>query len=135
MESYTEIKKRHSDEFGNFPICFAFSEKQLQEALEKLGASQSDCVTIGSGSILRKSDLPNFKSLRERHESEMKKCYESDDFLIQSIIYELGNHEYGYTWDASETIDALGLDMDDNRTKSCFQKAKNQYLELNADNF
>ena len=135
METYTQIKQRHSDEFGEFPIAFAFSEKQLQEALVKLGAKQCDCVSLGSGGIIQKTEQGNFAKLVDRHSSEMAQFYKDDKSLVSAIVYELGNHEYGYTWDESETISALDLDMEDERTKTIFQEAKEQYLTANADNF
>ena len=134
-ETYTEIKKRHSDEFGAFPICFAFSNEQLEKALAKLGADIKDCATVGAGSIIKKSDIPALEELRGRHESEMTAFMQDDNSLIDAIIYELGNHEFGYTMDPSETIDALGLDMADKRIADCFQSAKTKYWELNQDNF
>ena len=135
MATYTEIKERHSKEFGEFPIAFAFSEKQLQEALVKLGAKKEDCVSIGSGGILQKKDTDALKNLWERHSVEMSKFYKDDKSLVSAIVYELANHEFGYTFDPADTINALGLDMDDERTKKLFHQAKIEYWEANKQYF
>lgn len=133
METYTEIKKRHSDEFGAFPIQFAFSDKQLKEALEKLGAELKDCMTIGAGSILRKSDYDGLKALQKRHSDEMKQFKADDKSLIAAIVYELGNHEFCITYDPTDTINALGLDMSNERVAGCFKKARAKYAELQKE--
>ena len=35
-QEYLDLQKRQQQEFSDFPIAYAFSEKQLEEALEKL---------------------------------------------------------------------------------------------------
>ena len=34
------------------------------------------------------------------------------DFLYEALVYELQNHEFGYTGDLEQTFDALGLTLD-----------------------
>ena len=133
-ETYTEIKKRHHDEFNAFPVAFAFNEEQLKEALVKLGAEQKECCTIGGGGIIKKTDSAALNSLLKQHGSEMASFYENDASLIDAIVYELGNHEYCITYDPTDTIEALGLDMKQERVQDCFEQARKQYWAANEDN-
>jgi hypothetical protein len=132
-ETYTELKERQSREFEAFPIAYAFSEKQLQEALLQLNAEKQDCCTVGGGSIIKKTDLQSFKDLINKHDAELKKVFETDELLIDAIIYELCNHEYSYTMDSSDTVEALGLDLNDKRVYDCLIKAIKKYTKENED--
>jgi len=130
-ETYQELKKRHSDEFSAFPIAFAFSKEQFEEALSKLDAKADECCSIGGGGIIKKTDSKALQEFMNRHVAELENAFKIDAVLIEAIIYELGNHEYSYTYDPADTIEALDLDMNDERVVKCFQAAKKQYL---ADN-
>lgn len=56
-QEYLDLINRQREEINNFPICYAFDEKQLEEALKKLGATKDECVTIfGHGDIVKKED-------------------------------------------------------------------------------
>lgn len=133
-ETYFELKKRHSDEFSVFPIAFAFSKEQFEEALIELDAKADDCCSIGGGGIIKKTDSKALQEFIARHVTELEDAFRVDAVLIEAIIYELGNHEYGYTYDPTDTIEALDLNMDDERVVKCFQVAKKQYLDDNEDN-
>ena len=76
-ETYSEIRKRHHDEFNAFPIAFAFSEKQLKEALGKLNAVREECIFVGAGSVMKKSDKPAFKAMFKRHEADMDRFFQN----------------------------------------------------------
>lgn len=130
-ESYQELKARHQREFSEFPIRFAFSLEQLNEALADLEAEKDDCCSIPGGGIIRKKDQALFAELVKRHDKEYVEAFENNTTLIEAIVYELANHEYGYTYDPTDTINCLGLDLNDERTKACFKAAKEQYLAAN----
>jgi hypothetical protein len=50
----------------------------------------------------------------ERHELERKMARKhGDDYLFEMFNYELANHEYSYTQDLTDTLEALGLTMED----------------------
>ena len=44
-QAYLDMMKRQQQELTDFPIAYAFNEKQLEEALEKLGATKEECCT------------------------------------------------------------------------------------------
>ena len=126
--NYTELKEKHSKEFGEFPIAFAFSDKQLDEALAKLGATKDEVCVTGRNGIVKKTDAQAYVDLLKRLDKELEDAMKDDAFLTEAIRYELGNHEYGYTRDPTDTIECLGLSMDDERTLRCFNAAKKEYL-------
>ena len=54
-QAYLDLKEKHQKELNDFPIAYAFSDQQLEEALKKLGATKEDCVTVfGHGDIVKK---------------------------------------------------------------------------------
>ena len=61
----------------------------------------------------RKSDAPKLHELLDRHERERVEAIEADvtgeGYIYQMFAHELANHEYGYTYDLEETLDAVGL--------------------------
>ena len=126
---YSELKRKQITELEEFPIAFAFNNKQLEDALTKLDAKAEECVSIGGGSIIKREDLPNLEAMQQRHQEEMNEAFENDEFLTDAIRYELGNHEYCITYDARDALSALGIRIDDARKKRCYQKAKSEYLE------
>ena len=126
--TYQELKELHRKRINDFPICFAFSTKQLADVVTELGPKDT-LVSIGSGGIIRADDLDKFNELFELSEREMREAKLNDDLLLEAIEYELGNHEYGYTGDPTSTIDALNLDMDDSRIKRIFAQAREAYLK------
>jgi len=130
---YIELKQKHQKEFSEFPIRFAFSDKQFKEILNyfnitKENANKELCRTNFDG-FYRKSDSQALKNLMNRHDSELETAMKNDEFLIDAIEYELANHEYCITYDETDTIYALNLNFNDPRVYECFKKARKNYLE------
>jgi hypothetical protein len=48
-----------------------------------------------------------------RHEAELKVAMQDPSFAFEAFNYELGNHEYCYTYELDDTLDALGLTIDE----------------------
>lgn len=141
MNAYLEMKKRHQAEAAEFPVAFAFSEEQFEEAMKKLGLKASDasrvCSLYGIGDIFRKEDVPSYIKMREKQRREMDDAVLNDKsgegFVYDMFDYELANHEYGYTLDPSEALEALGYswsDIESNRTLQVgFEKACKHQIE------
>lgn len=130
--NYLEMKKRHQDEVNSFPMMFAFNEDQFDEGLKKLGVSKNpkkEIISIGGGGFIRKTDRNALLALYERHAHERSESMANDDFMIDAIAYELGNHEYVITWDAGEALDTLGVSFNDERVDRLLQIAKKKYLK------
>lgn len=118
---YKAMIAKHQEEINSFPMVFAFGKDQFEQAMHKLGLDPSDtdkvCSFYGVGDIIRKSDVPALKQMIAKHEAEIKQAIADDEtgegFIFDMFNYELGNHEYGYTRDASDALVALGVSWDD----------------------
>lgn len=102
---YEELKDRQQKEFNNFTIVYAFNEKQLVEALAKLGAKKEECVSVfGHGDIVKKEDAPKLIAMMERHNEEMWNALRDPDFAAGAFLYEMNNHEYCINWDGDDDV-------------------------------
>lgn len=116
MNKYTELKSKHQEEIDAFPFEFAFNQSQFEEMMIKWGLTPNDTdkiYSIGGGGYVRKSDAEAMHELFDRHEAERKAAMQDDEYLYQMFNYELANHEYSYTYDLTDTLEALGLTMDE----------------------
>lgn len=116
MCEYSLLKRKHEKEFNEFPMMFAFDNRQFEEGMKKLGLTKDDTdkiYSIGGGGFIRKSDSKALDNLLDRHEDEMKEAIANDKtgegFIFDMFDYELGNHEYCITYDIGPTLDALDL--------------------------
>ena len=118
MNEYLKMKDRHEKEFSEFPMVFAFSKKQFKEGMNKLGLEPTDTdkvyKSIGGG-FYKKIDEKRLTDLLDRHSKEIDNAIKADKigdgFIYDMFNYELGNHEYCYTLDATDTLNALGLPL------------------------
>lgn len=116
MSKYTELKAKHQAEVNAFPFGFAFNQSQFDEMMKKWGLKPTDIreiLSIGGGGYIRRSDADAFKEMFARHESELKAAMQDYEFAFEAFNYELANHEYCITYDLDDTLDALGLTMDE----------------------
>lgn len=111
METYREMRTRHQAAFNNFPCFFAFSDKQFEEGMTKIGAaSEAELYATGSGMFYRKTDAPRLHELIETNQKELHDAlYGNTDFLYEAVRYELANHEFCITGHWGEALEALGL--------------------------
>lgn len=105
-KAYLDLKKKQQEEISAFPIAYAFNEKQLEEALEKLGATKEECVSIfGHGDVVKKTNAKAFIHMLERHVDELKEKLRTDEAFAEAAFrYEMDNHEYAINWDGDEEI-------------------------------
>lgn len=104
-EAYLELKGKHEKEMNEFPIAYAFDGKQLEEALEKLGATKEECVTVfGHGDVMKKVDVPRFRAMLKRQDEELLEAMKDDDFAEGAFLYEMDNHEYAINWSGDEDV-------------------------------
>ena len=118
MSKYTELKAKHQAEVNAFPFGFAFNDKQFAEMMAKWGLTPEDTdklFDLGYGTYIRKTDADAYKTMMGRHRIEMKMVIKKneDDFLFHMFNYELANHEYSYTYELDDTLDALGLTIEE----------------------
>ena len=94
MANYRELRSLQPD---GSKIFFAFSEKQLEEGLQKIGAKRDEVIRGFGGVIGRKEDVKAFLGFYDEiNERIAKECSPQE-------VYEeeFWNHEGGYTWDDS----------------------------------
>ena len=134
-DEYLQLQEKHREELNNAPIAYAFSEKQLEEALKKLGATREECVTIfGHGDIVKKTDAKAIVDMMKRHGSEMRaKLAEDKDFAEAAFLYEMDNHEYAINWDGdADVLGCFGLsekDLDKLGLTNAYLRARNQHMK------
>ena len=135
IQKYLELKKKHQKEFDEFPIAYAFNDKQLEEALKKLGATKDECITVfGHGDIVKRTDVKALLALLDRQDKEMKDCLANDaDFAMAAFEYEMDNHEYAINWSADEDVlAAFNIDWDFIRMhglQMAYNKARDKHLK------
>lgn len=125
--TYTEFKEKSQKEINELPMYFAFSDKQFNELMVKLGYDDEnvflkDIMTIGGGSIILKKDKELVMNTFDRIDKELTENFKNDEFLESAFEYELGNHEYCITYDISETLDALDISYDEYKMSERIQK-------------
>lgn len=104
---YGDFKKEKQKEYDllieEVGIFFAFGKKQLLENKKE----NTKYYDLGMGMFCPQD---NFKTFESKSEEINKKNIENAKELFtpsQIIGYELANHEYGYTYDATDTEEAL----------------------------
>lgn len=115
--SYQELRDRQQEEVNAFPMFFAFDQRQFAEGMRRLGLRPSDMNQVyaiaGTGGFYRKSDAPKLHEMFARHRKELDEAIAADkagdNFIYEMFLTELSNHEYGYTGDVQDTLDALGI--------------------------
>lgn len=138
FKNYSDLKTTHSNEYNSFKgIFFAFSNSQMKTELSKYGLcfdkkeDLKKLLSLGGGVYLLKSEKENYSNLCESLNKEQEFNFLRDDFLISSFYYELSNHEFIYTYDLTDTLNALGLEFSKltDQQKKCLNVAKENYLK------
>jgi hypothetical protein len=125
---YQELKNKHREKVNNFPMFFAFSEKQFAEGMEKLGLNPDDTdkiYKIGGGGFIRKSDSKDFGDMLDGFNRDLQELIADDDALHEALVYELGNHEYCITGDPTDALGVLNLSTDDLKKDERLQRILN----------
>ncbi len=117
---YTDLKQRQQEEFDAFPMQFAFSKEQFAEGMKKLGldpAATDKIYKASGGGFYRREDSQRFAEMMDRFEKELEAAIAADKtgdgFIYEMFLSELQNHEYGYTGELGDTLDALDCTMED----------------------
>ena len=134
VQAYLDLQKKQREELTTFPIAYVFNAKQLEEALEKLGATKDECVTYsGHGDIMKKSDAPAFTAMLKRHLKEMQEALKDEEFAVAAFVHEMYNHEYAINWDGdADVLAAFCMDENDLDTlglKTAYRRARKQYFK------
>ena len=132
--TYMEFKEKKQKEVNELPMYFAFSDKQFNELMVKLGYDDEnvflkDIMTIGGGSIILKKDKELIMNTFDRIYKELTENFINDEFLESAFEYELGNHEYCITYDISETLDTLDISYDEYKMSERIQRISKKAIK------
>lgn len=145
MNKYEEMRQRHQAEANALPIHWAFTEEQFNEELKKMGLKRSDkgklCRVFDGFCLV--SDAKMIADTLIRHHEEEKAAIEADTtgdgFIKDMFLYELRNHEYTYTLETDETVEACGFTPEkveaDERLKHGLEAACKQLREAAGFSF
>lgn len=121
MNRYAEMNHRHQAAVNALPLKFAFSNEQFERAMAELGLKPTDTDKIYKlgvgGGFYRKTDAELVRKTFEDNSKELEDAIAADKtgkgFIYEMFLYELRNHEYGYTGDTEDTLESLGYTTDD----------------------
>lgn len=123
--TYTEWEKYWQNKYDHFPMGFAFSDKQFEEELERLGVKSVDDVVgidySGFG-FIRKLDVEAYKKLNRDYENDKKRMMKNDRFMVDMFLSELADHEYGYTMDWTDALFATGITLKEFEANGRYQR-------------
>lgn len=116
-----EIQQARFDSWAYKHMFFAFNQDQFREGMAKLGLDpekdQDKIYRISGGGYYRKEDAAALHEITEKNYNELQKAIQADrtgeGFIYEMFVSELYNHEYGYTGNTADTLDALGMDPED----------------------
>jgi hypothetical protein len=114
MNTYKLLQEQHQKNWNEFPIFYAFNQEQFNEGIKKIGLNPEDTDKIYSlrtGGFYKKSDSKRLKEMLAKHEPERQEALKHEQYVYEMFMYELSNHEYSYTYELDDTLDALGLTM------------------------
>lgn len=100
--TYTEYKEKAQQEFNALPIFYAFSNKQLEEAMRARGLTLNDTDKIyklgDTGGFYLRSDSPVIKAYFNREDDPLAELMKDHDFAVNAFRYEMDNHEYAINY-------------------------------------
>lgn len=117
MNKYAEMRQRQQQEVNALPIGFAFGNRQFEEMMSGWGLDpEKDLDKIyrlgGTGGFYKKTDAQLIRDTFKRHEEELEAAIAEDKtgdgFIYEMFLNELADHEYGYTGEYEDTLDAVG---------------------------
>lgn len=114
--AYVKLKEQHQRELSEFPWFVAFDQKQFEDGMLKLGLDPGDkdsVMSVPPGIIIRKEDENDYYMMHHRWKEEHLESIEDDEsgfgYVYDMFSYELNNHEFSYTADPSDAIEASGF--------------------------
>ena len=137
---YAILRKKQQEEFNKLPLGFAFSNEQFAEMMKGWGLDPDKdtykIYRIPGGGFVQKKDHTLLHETMDRHQKEIEEAIEADvdgtGFVYEMFLYEMDNHEYGYTGDLEDTLEALGMTIEEidgsEKLKAGLEKAKKEVL-------
>ena len=137
-QAYLKLQEKQRKDLEEFPIAYAFNEEQLQQALEKLGATKEECVTLWNcGDIMKKTDVPAFREMMKRHREEIYEILKNEKDAEEAFLYEMDNHEYAINWSGDEDVmSCFNVDydiLDEMGLRDAYLRARRKHMEHARD--
>ena len=139
MNKYKQLKDRLQKEWNALPVKYEFGSDQFNKMMLDFGHTKENpvkVISIGYGGYIRADDEALIDEFLERSDRELLEAMRDDAFLYDAFNYELSNHEFCYTDDITDTLDALGLTWeqikDDKRIMRILKKACEYQYDINA---
>lgn len=136
FKTKSEMDSTHQKEVNEFPFVFAFSDDQFRKGIKEkwnLDIDNKDHLkqiySIGAGGFILKSDSKAMHEMFNRHSAERKQFTQNFKHLVEVIKYEMANHEYGYTGDPTDALNALSEYTDNPRFAEAWKKAQKEYMK------
>jgi len=118
---YHTLTETHQKQFNTLSqklgIFYAFSNEQFDKGLTTLNLTRDNykdkLSSVGNGGYILKENVKELETFSINQHNELHEAYKDNDFLLKALTYELCNHEYCYTGDSTDALNALGLDLKD----------------------
>lgn len=152
---YTEFKDMLQKRVNDLPIIFAFSNEQLDKALDDMGLSLQDMkgdklIRMCTGAFCLKSDLEHIRGELDKVDEMKRDFIEDYEQAYDAFMYEMGDLAYPVNWEgdwdvlscfglndgvceyevgkgADEYMDAMGLSS---VTKAAYHDARGDFLRI-----
>ena len=125
--TYKEYIDNHYEMINKVPLHWAFSEKQLQEVLDKHNCPRDEfenrCRGFAGGFYFIEDEdkITEYLEYTTTTHSKLSEYMKDKDFFMEVILYEMANHEYHYN--AQGNWDVL----------SCFMQEELKYNACDAE--
>lgn len=98
MKTYRQWKDQKQEEFNNFKIFRAFSQKQMEEIKQdpqyiKRKEEGQKFYSIDGGGFTSETELEKIKERMIKDQKEQDQLFKNEEFLRDAFEYELANHE------------------------------------------
>jgi len=118
---YRALKKQQQQEVHEFPFFFAYNDEQFIRGMEQFGLSIEDTNKIykfgDTGGFYLRADAARLPEIGDRHEAERKAAIATDKrgsgYIFHMFRDELINHEFTWTDDLTDTLDALCITVEE----------------------
>ncbi len=113
-KNYKSFKDSIGEQVNQFVdkyISFAFSNKQLEEALSKRGWTESDIIGIGNGGFCHKNDKDKVFEFFNNLDVKKREYMSTGNNFYGALYYELGNYEYVYNQDLETVLANMSFGM------------------------
>ena len=123
MNLYREMEERQRarvhDYLGKYAF-FAFDKGQFAEGLQKMGISEDEApdklTWLGAGGYMLSDRVADYVAMLKEHRNERTAAIADPEtgltFARQMFKAVLADHEYAYTCDTEDTLDALGYTLE-----------------------